>query len=193
MEMLLPFLDSGSTKRLAESHPLTLQVLVKPIVWGKLIKRTYPKDEKIDSVSKARETPLAPEKTKARSLAGILSLAKDPAQLHKMEGNLLQAICRRFPPIDDPHSNRVCLRCSCFHVYYVSSWGFLVLEEVGAMLSSAKLSVLIVDSHGLKEPFLSALGSRALNQQEKIQLNYDYVELISGKSMGYTSQILQLT
>ena len=99
VETLLPFLDSDSTKCLAEAHPLTLQVLGKPIVWGKLLKRTFPVSEKFDSVDKARRAPMAPEKTKARSLAGILSLAKGRAQPCQLEKDLAQAICRRFPYI----------------------------------------------------------------------------------------------
>ena len=194
VEMLLPFLDSGSTKSLAEAHPLTLQVLGKPIVWGKLIKRTFPVHEKFESVDKARGAPMAPEKTKARSLAGILSLAKDRAQPCRLEKDLIEAICMRFPYISGPHSNWVNINSLCPQtwMYQVSSWGFLILEEVEAILSTGEVRVLNVDSHGLKEPFLSALSSRALTQQKKLEiLEYDYVELNSEKSVEAWAALIE--
>ena len=43
-KLLLPFLDTGSTKHLAEAHGLTLEVLGKALSWDKLIKRTFPVD-----------------------------------------------------------------------------------------------------------------------------------------------------
>ena len=198
VETLLPFLDSVSTKRLTESHQLTLQLLGKPIIWGKLVKRTFPVDEKFDSARKA--PPMASEKAKARSLAGILSLEANAAQPRQLEKALLHAICRRFPHISGPHSNWVNLTSSCFHmtcdmsceIYQVSSWGFLVLEEVGAIWSSADLGILNVDSHGLKEPFLSALSSRAITQHKKVeQLEYDYVTLNSVKSVESWATLME--
>ena len=38
-KLLLPFLDTGSTKHLAEAHGLTLEVLGKAFSWDKLVKR----------------------------------------------------------------------------------------------------------------------------------------------------------
>ena len=43
-KLLLPFLDPGSTKHLAEAHGLTLEVLGKALSWDKLIKRAFPVD-----------------------------------------------------------------------------------------------------------------------------------------------------
>ena len=155
-------------------------------------------DEKFDSARKA--PPIASEKTKARSLAGILSLGANAAQPRQLEKDLLHAICRRFPHISGPHSNWVNLTSSCFHMtcdmscdmYQISSWGFLVLEEMEAIWSSADLSILNVDSHGLKEPFLTALSSRALTQHKKVdQLEYHNVELNSEKSVEAWATLME--
>ena len=42
MEHLLPFLDTSTTKQLAEAHKLTRRILGNALNWNKLIKRTFP-------------------------------------------------------------------------------------------------------------------------------------------------------
>ena len=100
-KLLLPFLDTGSTKHLAEAHGLTLEVLGKVLSWDKLIKRTFPMDQRAGIV-------LESENLKARFLAEIVIMTKNSnsAQMAsnwpQMERVLLHAICHRFPAPLDP-------------------------------------------------------------------------------------------
>ena len=91
---LLPFLDTSSTKQLAESHKLTRWILENSFNWNKLIKRTFPQKRYYHySVPEPTNVILEFEREKARLLAEILSMSKDSSQL---EMDLLHAICEKF-------------------------------------------------------------------------------------------------
>ena len=92
VEKLLPFLDPASTKELARTHDLTLQMLGKADIWEKMIRRAYNNTTLADRAHIAGDHPeLAAEKSKALALSGILSLTRDSqqAQLDLLQ----QAIC----------------------------------------------------------------------------------------------------
>ena len=114
---------------------------------------------------------LASENLKARFLAKIVSMTKNAnsaemaSKWPRMERVLLHGICERFPAIPgtDP---LIAVSCSCLetHRHQVSTWGFLLMEEVEAKLESVEQNVLrVVARRGnLKEPLLSALSPRIL-------------------------------
>ena len=170
--LLLPFLDAGSTKHLAEAHGLTLQVLGKTLSWDKLIKRTFP----------VAGILLESEQLKAKFLAEIVSMTKhsNSAQMAsnwpQMERVLLHGICERFPasgPLLSCHLPLVVVSCSCLETHQVSSQGFLLLEEVEAKLESVEQNVLRVVGEGrmkrLKEPLFNALSARVLRQHDMVE------------------------
>ena len=87
---LLPFLDIESVEQLAKAHDLTVKVLGKTFTWNKLVKRTFPL-----TGSAPMKTDVE-EKSKARSLAGILLKIRSPHR-DQLEHDLLQFICKRLP------------------------------------------------------------------------------------------------
>ena len=86
-----------------------------------------------------------------------------------MERVLLHGICKRFP------GSLVTVSCSCLETHVVSTWGFLLLEEVEAKLESVEQNVLRVVAEGwlmnqtLEEPLLSALSTRVLRQHDMVE------------------------
>ena len=86
-----------------------------------------------------------------------------------MERVLLHGICKRFP------GSVVTVSCSCLETHVVSTWGFLLLEEVEAKLESVEQNVLRVVAEGwlmnqtLEEPLLSALSTRVLRQHDMVE------------------------
>ena len=175
IENLLPFLDAFSTKNLAESHKLTRRILRNSLNWNKLIKRTFPQKRYTIMnhyyVPEPTNVILEFEREKARLLAEILSMSKDSSQL---EMDLLHAICERFSLTYEQdgiyfYSHFVNVSCSCLQTHRVSLWGFLVLEDVAAILDSREQSILEMASKELVEPLLTALGSRALHQEEMVE------------------------
>ena len=176
VEKLLTFLDAGSTKLLAESHDLTLQILGQAFNWDKLTKRTFPVGENFDLVQDA-DTFLASEKSKTGFLVDILRMIKG-AQQPQLKKDLLHAICKRFP--GEPAVEKIwkqkpfvevsCSSCSpCLETHQVSSWGFLLLVHLEAKLGSEEMSVLRVAAGDLKEPLLSSLTQKVLRQEEKVE------------------------
>ena len=78
VEKVLSFLDANSTKQLAMSHCLTLQILGNAFNFNKLIKRALPVEANPTWLRYVQEDHpvLASEKSKARFLADILSMTK---------------------------------------------------------------------------------------------------------------------
>ena len=175
-KLLLPFLDAGSTKHLAEAHGLTLEVLGKAFSWDKLIKRTFPADHEAGII-------LESEKRKTRFLAEIVSMTKNSnaAQMAstwpQMERVLLHSICKRYPANRAaflmPGPPLITVSCSCLETHRVSTWGFLLLEEVEVKLESVEQNVLRVVGEGrmkrLKEPLFNALSARVLRQHDMVE------------------------
>ena len=173
VDKLLTFLDAGSTKLLAESHDLTLQILGQAFNWDKLTKRTFPVGEDFDLVEDA-DTFLASEKSKTGFLVDILRMIKG-AQQPQLKKDLLHAICKRFP--GEPAVEKIWkqkpfidVSCSsCLETHQVSSWGFLLLVHLEAKLGSEEMNVLRVAAGDLKEPLLSSLTQKVLRQEEKVE------------------------
>ena len=176
VDKLLTFLDAGSTKLLAESHHLTLQILGEAFNWDKLMKRTFPVgvlrvggnfDSKVQG-----DIFLESEKSKAGFLVDILRMIKGSHQ-PQLKKDLLHAICRRFPgdPVEQiwKQTPLVDVTCSCLENHQVSSWGFLLLVHLEEKLDSEEMSVLKVAAGDLKEPLLITLSSRVFSQKEKVK------------------------
>ena len=95
VEKLLDFLDGNSTLNLARCHDLTKELVQRPSVWHKLVRRNCPV-----GVNRPMwdETELvATNKRKLMPLLELLRMAKDPVE---MKLTLLGVICERFPPRD---------------------------------------------------------------------------------------------
>ena len=148
---LLPFLDLESVEQMAKAHDLTVEILGKTFTWNKLVKRTFPDWTDWTDVE---------EKSKARSLAGILLKIQSPHR-DQLEHDLLHTICKRSPRSKD----FVDLKCSCLETHRVSLGVFLLLEEVEARLGSVEPRIVkVATPYLLCEPFLGALASRIARQ-----------------------------
>ena len=173
VDKLLTFLDAGSTKLLAESHDLTLEILEQAFNWDKMTKRNFPVGENFDLVQDANSF-LASEKSKAGFLVDILRMIKS-SQQPELKKVLLHAICKRFP--GEPALERIWkqkpfvdVSCfSCFETHQVSSWGFLLLVHLEDKLGSGEMSVQRVAAGDLEEPLLGSLTQRVLCQEEKVK------------------------
>ena len=148
---LLPFLDLESVEQPAKAHDLTVEILGKTFTWNKLVKRTFPDWTDWTDVE---------EKSKARSLAGIL-LKIPNSHRDQLEHDLLHFICKRSPRSKD----FVDLKCSCLETHRVSLGVFLLLEQVEARLGSVEQRLVkVATPYLLCEPFLGALASRIARQ-----------------------------
>ena len=175
IENLLPFLDTSAAQNLAESHKLTRHILTNGLNWNKLIKRTFPEKQLNHySVPEPMDVIFESERSKAVSLAKILSMNKDLTPQSQLEMDLVHAVCERFSLTNKQdgiyfYTSFVNVSCSCLQTHRVSLWGFLVLEDVAAILDSREQSILEMASKELVEPLLTALGSRALHQEEIVE------------------------
>ena len=176
IEKLLPYLDTNSTKCLAEAHDLTQETLQRDSVWHKLVRRTFPPfTDPWGGVNLWHEGELEKEvllpskRLKARALAELLKMANYPKSFQL---DLLHVICEEFPPDEDnvdlcPVGDQyVQLTCSCNQTHYVAHLGFLLLEEVEATLGSREQLVEVVQGRLYLEPMFTALIDRAKRQQD---------------------------
>ena len=175
VEKLLSYLDLPSIKHLAEFHKVTRGILGNTFAWSKVIKRTFPEDEITNTWTRfisGDDTMMASERQKARLLGKILGLMKR-SERAELEMDLIHIICERFP-ILNPRTGSILvmtpivdLTCSCLQIHRVSSWGFLLLEDVVATLGLRKNTVLNVDrvKGALEGPTLEALSSFLTRQQ----------------------------
>jgi len=180
VEKLLPYLDVFTIILLAESKiSCTIQILQKSsAVWTKLARRTFPgnhtwSDQWSDYSSSGRywnfvKERFEEEKIQVLHLTSILAKMDNPKS-HTL--NLLEIICEKFPPIE--RSGRsdffIKLVCPCHQSQHsVSPLGFLLLEEVEGAHGSAHQEVLQIKVPFLKDPLMSALGSRLSKQQVKM-------------------------
>ena len=162
VEKLLPFLDPKSTARLARSHQKTLNILQGSFVWGKLIQRGCPKG--------------APVYPGVKCLMEILQMMEDPETVLRLQQNLLDLICERFPAPsclhNDPmtcHCNeRVILSCakhSGGHV--VTPPVFLLLEIIEAAFGTNYQKIEAISVKLVGDLELSALVARVPRQKKK--------------------------
>ena len=175
VQKLLSYLDLTSIRHLAESHKVTRRILRNTFTWNRLLKRIFPEDEVINiwnSFISEDETVLASERPKARLLAQILTLMKSSQRRDQLEMELLHIICEKFS-ILDPRTGSILVmtpivdvRCSCLQVHRVSSWGFLLLEDVDAIMDLQEHSILNADrvTGALEGPILEALSSFLIRQ-----------------------------
>ena len=179
VEKLLPFLDPKSTARLARSHQKTLNILQGSFVWGKLIQRGCPKG--------------APVYPGVKCLMEILQMMEDPETVLRLQQNLLDLICERFPAPsclhNDPmtcHCNeRVILSCakhSGGHV--VTPPVFLLLEIIEAAFGTNYQKIEAISVKLVGDLELSALVARVPRQKKKkvTLFSAQIIELESNKS-----------
>ena len=148
-----------STKQLAEKNKLTRKVLRRSSDWEKLVKRTFPENQRLDQNELEDNDLLASERAKARLLAEILTIILDDSEPWKEELPkdlklppvfhlgylpLLHAICKSFPSKPDPYSDHVDVGCYCGKTHRVSPFGFILLEDVEAILDQKEMSMLMV-------------------------------------------------
>ena len=182
VEKLLSYLDLTSIKHLAESesHEAIRRILGNAFTWNRLIKRVFPEDQMTNNwgwfISGIDDTVLASERPKARLLAQILTLMRSSQQRDQLEMDLLHIICERYP-ILDPRTASILgmtpivdVSCSCLQIHKVSSWGFVLLEEVEGTLGLREHSILNVDrvTGALEGPSLEALSSLLIRQQATV-------------------------
>ena len=174
VENLLPFLDPESVLNLAKCHDLTLNILQGSHNWKKLVKRSCP-DDPGDEYQDETERNI---KT-VRNLAGILKLMKNQEKplmylLHKIWAKLYPGNVRAVDDYDE--DSLVLLDCphpqlnpeACGDGHHIRFSGFLLLEEVESIFNTALQNVERVWTVDLKEPSLSALGSRIGRQQKRV-------------------------
>ena len=148
VEQLLPFLDPGSVSRLAELHPLTVEILEGAPAWRKLMLR-----------SRLEEPDVVEQITK------ILQRMENPKPLQL---DLLECICQKKFGRGLP---KIRVSCPCNPSgHLVSKEGFLLLEAVEGAFASADQQIEKISVRELRgsEGLLSALSSRAERQQGKV-------------------------
>ena len=176
VEKLLPLLDARSISRLAQVHQLTVELLQAASFWNDLVRRTCPYDEiSPDQMDNQYEFCNLVQDTFQEQKRAIKHLIK---LLKKMEDpdvfllQLLHVICDRFPSVGvrelwDDKPVLFQLSCPCKTSHSVSHLGFMLLEEVEEALGTAEQKVEKVSINHLREPWLSALSSRASRQHER--------------------------
>ena len=149
-----------SLLHLVQAGVLDKHVLEKSIsspVWNKLIRGGLYEEDAVQVMD-------------VTNLVDILKLLKEPGALLLP---LLEAICEKFPSVQDNWGNRneVLIRCPNHaepHTHRVSIHGFLLLEDVEAAFGTRKQMIESLSVDTLGEPLLSAAGSRMSRQQEQI-------------------------
>ena len=159
-ERVLLLLDPLSLLHLVQAGVLDKHVLEKSIsspVWDKLIRGGSYEEDAVQGMD-------------VTNLVDILKLLKEPGALLLP---LLDAICEKFPSVQDNWGNRneVLIRCPNHaepHTHRVSIHGFLLIEDVEAAFGTRKQMIESLSVDTLGEPLLSAAGSRMSRQQEQI-------------------------
>jgi len=199
VDKLLRRLDLDSTKKLAESHKLTRQILGRPFHWSKLIKHTFQEGDSINvsqwSLPKEDDLHLASMRPRVKLLSQILNMIEEPEA--QLELDLLHTICDSYlteniskdsdwPPPDnlgvgyfwertfhqEQRRNYVSVSCPCQQVHEVSPWGFVLLNDVEDTLGSRKQGieeVVVLTRLNLQGPLLIALASKVARQQELVK------------------------
>ena len=199
VDKLLRRLDLDSTKKLAESHKLTRQILGRPFHWSKLIKHTFQEGDSINvnqwSLPKEDDVHLASMRPRVKLLSEILNQIDEPEP--ELELNLLHTICDSYlteniskvsdwPRPDmasleycaerlahqEPRRNYVSVSCPCHQIHQVSPWGFVLLNDVEDTLGSRKQGieeVVVLTRLNLQGPLLTALASKVAQQLEMVK------------------------
>ena len=176
LEKLLPYLDAGTTLRLAQSKISCLVQHLKdyPEVWIKMVQRTLPGDNKVDTAvwsywNRVMES-FEEKRVKMRNLAGILKMVDDTDSQVSHLRHLLDTICVKSPPDDGRCYIQIGSTSHGFHL--VSPLGFLLLEEVeaalGSTLQNVSRVVLGTYSRNVVEPLMQVLAARVVRQQQNL-------------------------
>ena len=182
LEKLLPYLDAGTTLRLAQSKISCLVQHLKnyPEVWIKMVQRTLPGDNKVEPAlywrywNRVRES-FEEKRVKMQNLAGILKMVDDADSQVSHLRHLLDTICVKSPPDDGRCYIQIGSTSHGFHL--VSPLGFLLLEEVEVALGSTLQSVSRVDlgiysntldALSASEALMQALAARVVRQQQNL-------------------------
>ena len=94
-------------------------------------------------------------------------------QLFQTTEILLQKICQSFQ--SSSGSESVDVLCPYLNILCATLTGFLLLEEVQAGLDSLEQRLLRLSTVTMKERLLSALASRVLRQQAKLEVKFEKV------------------
>ena len=187
LEKLLPYLDAGTTLRLAQSKISCLVQHLKdyPEVWIKMVQRTLPGDNKVGPAewgywNRVRES-FEGKRVKMQNLAGILKMVDDADSQVSHLRHLLDTICVKSPPDDGTCYIQIGSTSHGFHL--VSPLGFLLLEEVeaalGSTLQNVSRVVLGIYLNAL-EPLMQALAARVVRQQQNLtRMEIKWIEVRS--------------
>ena len=165
MECVFKFLSLKSTLNLA--RVLDKDILKKSLsskAWSKLVKHSCPSNDKDFYLAGwqgeiTRELQVKVEKV--RDFAAMLRLLKTPKVF---QSKLLNFICAKFPSVLKGDRGIQVVGPGVADSKMVSSFRFLLLEEVKGVLGTTEMSISSMRMFNLVEPFLSAIGSRMTRQ-----------------------------
>ena len=154
---VLTFLDAYSLASLASVHQLTSKVLQgTDILNGEVIRRS-----KLP-LSTLNEDTLEQQRQGIRLLVNLLLKLENGRDLMI---DLLYVICENCPGVDQ--SNRVGVSNDGIH--WVSPLGLVLLEEAEGLFASSLFRIREIQVRNLKDPLLTALGSRLARQEEAVE------------------------
>ena len=171
IEQLLPFLDPESTRRLAQAHGLTLNILQGGVAWGKLVRRSCFEGDVNSDTSWAKLANGVPH------LVQILEMTEDPQTV--LLPLFLHLIRERFFALPCIHDDPLSCRCNdivkldCDHHpdgHFVTPAVFCLLEQIEAKFGTVKQNIKAIAMQALSESFLSALAARVSRQSKKVTL-----------------------
>ena len=156
-EHMLSFFDAYSIASLASVHQPTTKVLQeRKILDGKTIRRSgLP-------LSTLNEDTLEQQRQGIRLLVNLLLKLENGRDLLI---DLLHVICENCPGVDQ--SNRV--RVSDDGIHWVSPLGVVLLEEAEGLFASSLFGIREIQVRNLRDPLLTALGSRLARQEEAVE------------------------
>lgn len=157
LEHMLSFFDAYSIASLASVHQPTTKVLQeRKILDGKTIRRS-----KLP-LSTLNEGTLEQQRQGIRLLVNLLLKLENGKDLMI---DLLLVICENCPGVDQ--SNRV--RVSDDGIHLVSPLGVVLLEEAERPFASSLFGIREIRVENLKDPLLTALGSRLARHEEEVE------------------------
>ena len=168
LESLLPFLDPASILTLAKVHSLTTGVMQGGLNWTRFLKSSCPSQAAIQlqpqNLIQANTTAVTAAFNTLKPIVQILKL------MGKLESQLLQLldiICKRFPPINAPH-DLIKIACPCSEVHEVSYLGLCLLEQIERSTRTSKQQVSLVVRADIRGSILHLLKSRVTRPGGKI-------------------------
>ena len=183
---LLPCLDAYSIASLGSIHELTIRVLQED--WGHSFMRQLIKESGLPCNELNAET-LEQNRVGLRCLANLLIKMKNPMELLL---TLLEMICDKCPrrslekcvQLSCPAAGQ-CVPCLNDSPHSVTALGFILLEEVEGVFGSVEQRVekILLPDLVLKDPWLTALGSR-VSRQEEMMMKVDVCK-VECRNLGH--------